>query len=76
MAERHISARQEMLVNTIAESMEELKQLHTRPTLDDFQDFRRKKLEFALIDLRLELQALETRELIGDGGPHSLPRAS
>jgi hypothetical protein len=45
--------------------MEELRQLHLKPTLDDFQDFWRKKLEAGLFRLRQELRELDTEDRIG-----------
>jgi hypothetical protein len=50
------------LEQTIAASMEELRQLHLKPTLDDFQNFWREKLEAGLFKLRQELRELEAEE--------------
>jgi hypothetical protein len=50
----------DQLESKIADSMAELHQLCQRATLDDFQDFWRKKLERRLLDLRQELRDLET----------------
>jgi hypothetical protein len=49
----------------IAGSMEELRQLHLKPTLDDFQNFWRKKLEASLLQLRYELRELESDRVGG-----------
>ena len=48
-----------VLEKKIADSMEELRQLHRLPTLDDFQDFWRKRLESGLLALRQELRDLQ-----------------
>jgi len=48
-----------VLEKKIAEFMEELRQLHRLPTLDDFQDFWRKRLESGLLALRQELRDLQ-----------------
>lgn len=42
----------------IAQCMEELRQLHLKPTLDDFQNHWREKLESGLLDLRQQLRML------------------
>lgn len=57
------------LEKTIAASMEELRQLHLKPTLDDFQNFWRKKLEAGLFGLRQELRELEAEARDGDVEP-------
>jgi hypothetical protein len=49
--------------------MEELRQLHLKPTLDDFQDFWRKKLEMSLLSLRQELRELEAEDRNTDASP-------
>jgi hypothetical protein len=72
----HRSEQREILENTIAKSLEELRQLHYIPTLDDFQDYRRRRLEFSLIDMRLELRILQAKSSIGDAGPQALPIGS
>jgi hypothetical protein len=46
------------LERMIAQVMEELRQLHLRPTLDDFQNHWREKLEKGLLDLRQQLRML------------------
>lgn len=60
--------RQIQLELKIAEAMEELRQLHLRPTLDDFQNFWRKKLETRLLILRQEVRRFEVegRDLEAD----------
>lgn len=50
------------LRQSIAQSMEELEQLHRRPTLDDFQEYWRKRLESGLLIMRQELRDLEDIE--------------
>lgn len=57
------------LEQTIAASMEELRQLHLKPTLDDFQDFWQKKLEAGLFKLRQDLRELEAEDRVGGGEP-------
>ncbi len=52
------------LQQTIDASMEELRQLNLKPTLDDFQNYWRKKLESSLARLRLELRGLNDSTLI------------
>jgi hypothetical protein len=46
------------LERKIAQAMEELRQLHLKPTLDDFQNHWREKLEKGLLDLRQQLRML------------------
>jgi hypothetical protein len=58
-----------LLEQKIATSMEELNQLHQKPTLDDFQDFWRGRLEFRLLELRQELRDLLEKERIAIAGP-------
>jgi hypothetical protein len=58
--------RQTRLELKIAASMDELRQLHLKPTLDDFQDFWRKKLEASLLSLRQELRLLEVEDCSTD----------
>jgi hypothetical protein len=58
----------------IADSMAELRQLCQRPTLDDFQDFWRKKLERRLLELREELHDLDKQGL--EAAIKPLPAAS
>jgi hypothetical protein len=48
-----------VLEKKIADTVEELRQLHRLPTLDDFQDFWRKRLESGLLALRQELRDLK-----------------
>jgi hypothetical protein len=50
------------LERRIAGSMEELRQLHLKPTLDDFQNFWKEKLEIGLSSLRHELRELPSKE--------------
>ena len=50
------------LRQSIAQSMEELEQLHQLPTLDDFQEYWRKRLESGLLIMRQELRDLEDIE--------------
>jgi dynactin complex subunit len=59
MGKDRSSDRQSRLKQQIAASTEELRQLLQKSTLDDFQNFWRKKLEASLCDLRQELRALE-----------------
>jgi hypothetical protein len=47
------------LKQRITASVEELRQLHMKPTLDDFQNFWSNKLENSLLSLRQELRVLE-----------------
>lgn len=47
-----------LLEQKIAASTEELRQLHLKPTLDDFQNFWRERLEASLLRLRQELRML------------------
>jgi hypothetical protein len=47
------------LEHQIAQGMEELRQLHLKPTLDDFQNYRRNKLEKGLLELRQQLRTLQ-----------------
>jgi hypothetical protein len=61
--------RETALEQKIAVSLEELCQLHLKPTLDDFQDFWRKKLEAGLFGLRQELGELKAEDQVGDFGP-------
>jgi hypothetical protein len=53
------------LEQTISASMEELRQLNMKPTLDDFQNFWREKLEAGLLRLRQELRQLEAEDQVG-----------
>ncbi len=62
-----------LLEQKIATSMEELHQLHQRPTLDDFQDFWRGRLESRLLEFRQELRDLIEKEIIAVAG--ALPAA-
>ena len=50
------------LRQSIAQSMEELEQLHQLPTLDDFQEFWRKRVEADLLAMRQELRDLGGHE--------------
>lgn len=59
MGEDLKSDRRIWLKQRITASMEELRQLHMKPTLDDFQNFWSKKLESSLDTLRQELRVLE-----------------
>ena len=59
MVEDLNSDRRSWLKQKIASSTEELRQLYLKPTLDDFQDFWRKRLEVSLLSLRQELRELE-----------------
>ena len=59
MAEDLKGDRRIWLEQKISASMEELRQLHLKPTLDDFQNFWSGKLENGLISLRQELRVLE-----------------
>ena len=59
MIEDQKSDRRVWLEHNIDASMEELRQLHLKPTLDDFQNFWRKKLENSLLNLRRELRILK-----------------
>lgn len=59
-------AQRESLEQTIAGATEELRQLHLKPTLDDFQNFWRKKLETSLFRLRQELRELGAEDRDGD----------
>jgi hypothetical protein len=63
MSEHKNREQQGLLEGRIATSMEELRQLHHMPTLDDFQEFRRRKLEYGLGELREELRALEADQI-------------
>ena len=64
------------LEQKIAESMDELRQLHSRPRLDDFQEYRRNRLNNNLTVLRQKLSHSEQillrspvgRALLPDGG--------
>ena len=59
MVDDQRSDRQTRLKLQIAASIEELRQLNMKPTLDDFQNFWRKKLETNVSDLRRKLRAIE-----------------
>lgn len=50
----------------IADGMEELRQLTRMATLDDFQDFRRKRLEYNLNELRQELRHFDPANTAAD----------
>jgi hypothetical protein len=56
MGEDLNQGRQIQLELKIARAMEELRQLHLKPTSDDFQNFWRKKLEASLLSLRQEMR--------------------
>lgn len=58
MVEDHNGNTRTQLEQQIAASTEELRQLHLRPTLDDFQNFWSEKLEANLVRLRQELRML------------------
>jgi len=64
-----------LLEQKISTSMEELRQLHQKPTLDDFQDFWREKLESGLVELRQELRDIKEgdRSAIPDSLPAAVP---
>lgn len=60
--------RQVQLELKVAATMEELRQLHRKPTLDDFQNFWRKKLEARLLSLRQEMRELGAEERNTEAG--------
>jgi hypothetical protein len=62
------SDRRSPLELKIAAAMEELRQLHLKPTLDDFQNFWRKKLEASLLGLREEMRGLEAEDRNTESG--------
>ena len=59
MIEPKNNEEQRILESKIAQTMEELRQLHRKPTLDDFQNHWREKLEKGLLELRHQLRTLE-----------------
>lgn len=63
------SDQRRLLEQKIATSMEELRQLHQKPTLDDFQDFWRNKLETGLLELRQELRDFQEEDRIAVPDP-------
>ena len=69
MVEDQSSDRQSRLKQQIAASMEELRQLKMKPTLDDFQDFWRRKLEIKVSGLHQELRAIEEEDPSSSSGP-------
>ncbi|HET9696518.1 MAG TPA: hypothetical protein VFP40_06590 [Terriglobales bacterium] len=62
MANHGNSDRRRVLEEKITSAKAELSQLHLKPTLDDFQNFWRKKLEVSLLHLRQELREVEAED--------------
>jgi hypothetical protein len=60
MANQQDADQRGSLEQKIAESIDELRQLHRRPSLDDFQEYRRNRLNNDLTVLRQKLCQLGT----------------